>query len=271
MRGTVADRVRENAAFLKALRRTANVTLAAEAAGQTRKTFQKRRARNPDFATEWDAALAFAQAQLAAGPGAVAARGAGGDYGVRGSRGRRVQVRRLPPGTLTPEAVRRFLSHLAATANVRLSAQATGVHWSTVYALRRRSATFAREMADALAEGYERLELALLACAEASLCPDGSAIADWRDGGEGGEPAGPLARMSPKDALLLLGYRRKNIVEGVPHAGFAVPRSTREEAEGWLGRKLDAVERRLAREAAGEGGHCQARGGDAMEGRGRVP
>ncbi|WP_313538083.1 hypothetical protein [Sphingomonas sp.] len=60
MRGTKGDRTRENQRFLKALRRTANVTLAAEEAGQTRKTFQKRRARNPDFASQWDAALAYA-------------------------------------------------------------------------------------------------------------------------------------------------------------------------------------------------------------------
>lgn len=255
MRGTVVDRVRENAAFLAALRRTANVTLAAEAAGQTRKTFQKRRARNPDFATDWDAALAFAQAQLAAGRDAGAeapgGKGAGGEYCVRGSRGRSVQVRRAPKGLLTPAGERRFLASLAATANVRLSAEAAGVHWSTLYARRRRSAEFARQMEAALAEGYERLELALLAHAEASLRPDGSAVDDWHAVTDVPEP---LERMGFRDALQLLGYRRRNIVEGVAHAGFALPRASRAEAERALTRQLDALDRRRARDRGRGGG-----------------
>lgn len=250
MRGSKADRTRENHRFLKALRRTANVTLAAEAAGQTRKTFQKRRARNPDFASQWDAALTFAQAQLAAGapaatPAGEAARTAGGEYSVRASRGRMIQVRRAPKGVLTTEGERRFLAHLAATANVRLSAEATGIGWNAIYARRRRSAAFAREMEAALAEGYERLELALLDNALRAVDPDGEALADWRDTVDETEP---LTLMTPREALLLLGYRRPEIVEGRPHAGFAVPRATREEAEAWLTRELDRMERRLKRD-----------------------
>jgi hypothetical protein len=251
MRGTKIDRAGENARFLKALRRTANVTMAAAEAGQTRKTFQKRRARNPDFAAEWDAALAYAQAQLAAGragaPGGDdPAVTKGGEYSVRGSRGRRIQVRRSPKGALTAAGERRFLAHLAATANVRLSAQAAGIGVNAIYARRRRSAEFAREMTAALGEGYDRLELALLANAIASLGPDGSEPGAWRDEADG-QPE-PLVRMTPKDALLLLGYRRPNIVDGRPHDGFPVQRATREEAEGWLTRALDRLDRRKARD-----------------------
>ncbi len=250
MRGTKADRTRENQRFLKALRRTANVTLAAEAAGQTRKTFQKRRARNPDFASQWDAALAYAQAQLATGapsptPEGEAARTGGGEYSVRASRGRMVQVRRAPKGVLTTEGERRFLAHLAATANVRLSAEATGIGWNAIYARRRRSAAFARAMEAALAEGYERLELALLDNALRSLDPTGEDLGAWC---ETVDETDPLTLMTPREALLLLGYRRPEIVEGRPHTGFGVQRVSREEALARLSRELDRVERRLRRD-----------------------
>lgn len=250
MRGTRTQRNRENQRFLKALRRTANVTLAAEQAGQTRKTFQKRRARDPDFAAQWDAALSFAEAQLAQGSGATPPAGdaaitGGGEYSVRASRGRRLQVRRAPKGLLTTEGERRFLAHLAATANVRLSAAATGIGWNAIYARRARSPAFARAMEAALHEGYERLELALLDNALHALRPDGEALADWETQLDETEP---LTRMTPREALLLLGYRRPEIVEGQPHAGLPLARTTREEAEGWLTRALDRMEGRRKRD-----------------------
>lgn len=253
MRGTRVERHRENRHFLKALRRTANVTLAAEAAGQTRKTFQKRRARNPDFAAEWDAALSFAQAQLAAGKGATPPAGdaaitVGGEYSVRATRGRRLQVRRAPKGLLTVEGERRFLAHLAATANVRLSAEATGVGWNAIYARRARCPDFARAMEKALREGYERLELALLDNALRSLRPDGEALEDWE---AQLDETDPLTRMTPQEALLLLGYRRPEIVEGRRHTGFPLPRASREEAEARLTWELDRLERRLKRDGGG--------------------
>ncbi|WP_411291667.1 hypothetical protein [Sphingorhabdus sp.] len=58
---------------------------------------------------------------------------------------------------------RQFLDHLAATANVSASARTAGVAGSAVYAERRRSAAFRGDWALALAEGYARLEIDLLA------------------------------------------------------------------------------------------------------------
>lgn len=250
MRGTKGDRARENVRFLKALRRTANVTLAAEEAGQTRKTFQKRRARDPDFAAHWDAALAYAQAQLAAGRGPTPPEGngaitGGGEYSVRASRGRRMQVRRAPKGLLTVEGERRFLTHLAATANVRLSAEATGIGWNAIYARRQRSGRFAQAMDAALREGYERLELALLDNAIRALGADGEALDDWQDAVVLAEP---LAQMTPQEALLLLRYRRPEIVEGRRYADSRAAKVTREEADAWLNRQLDRWELRRQRE-----------------------
>jgi hypothetical protein len=52
----------ENRAFLKALRRTGNVRLAAREVGVKYGTIQHRRKQHPGFAVKWDAALAFFQA-----------------------------------------------------------------------------------------------------------------------------------------------------------------------------------------------------------------
>lgn len=55
----------ECARFLKHLRRTGNVVLAAEAVGVPFQRFHHRRRRFADFAVDWAAALAFAQSRLA--------------------------------------------------------------------------------------------------------------------------------------------------------------------------------------------------------------
>ena len=250
MRGTRAQRARQSAAFLKALRKTGNVTMAAEAAGVTRKTMDKRRARNPDLASEWDAAVAYSQAHLVAGGPAVPEGDGdltrGGEYMVRATRGRGIQVRRAGKGLLTAAGERTFLAHLAATANVRLAAAATGIGWNAIYARRQRSPSFAREMEAALVQGYERLELALLANAIESLEADGTDPGAWREASDA--LPGPLEQMRVRDALMLLGFRRRNIVEGRPHPGLRGRLATEEETDRALEKVLRRIELRMARD-----------------------
>lgn len=244
---------RQCAGFLKSLRRTGNVNLAAEAAGVHRNTLDKRRRRYPDFASEWDAAIAFAEAHLlekgAVPPQGDAAITRGGEYSVRATRGRRMQVRRAKPGLLTPAGERLFLAHLAATANVRLSAAATGIGWNAIYARRRNSPSFEREMEAALAEGYDRLELALLANAIASLEPEGTDLAEWRD--EADRMPEPLERMSPQAALLLLGYRARTSSRAARHTGSRLPCATREETDRALVTAIARMKKQMARDGEG--------------------
>ena len=197
-----------------------------------------------------DAAIAFAEAQLltsgAIRPEGEAAVTRGGEYSVRATRGRRIQVRRARPGLLTPAGERIFLAHLAATANVRLSSAATGIGWNAIYARRRNLPDFAERMEAALAEGYERLEMALVANAIASLEPAGRD--GWRE--DAAELPEPLERMSIDNALLLLGYRRPNIVEGRRHAHSRLLYATPESTNAALEKALDMVEKRVARRKA---------------------
>ena len=77
----------------------------------------------------------------------------------------------VPDTRLNARTRRRFLNHLAETANVAASARAAGITSSSVYAERRRSAGFRDDWARALGEGYARLETDLLA--EALLAANG--------------------------------------------------------------------------------------------------
>lgn len=154
---------RENAAFLKHLRRTGNACEAAKLLGCTRGKFTWRRARHPAFAVEWDAALVLAHAACGESLG-VAPRQPppDGDPYIRRSNTGRLQLRRAQQGLIDHAVRQRFLAALSASANVRLSAAAAGVKAVSLYHHRRHNPAFAREWKLALQMGYDRLELALL-------------------------------------------------------------------------------------------------------------
>jgi hypothetical protein len=172
----------ENQAFLRHLRATGNAREAARLTGLSRTRFTKRRAKDPAFAADWDAALALAEAELAPPKppaGSAAARLKPEDARpvlvCTGPHGR-VQLRRSPAhAKLTRAHEQRFLLALSATANVRLSAAAAGLSHATFYARKRRHRGFAREWRAALSEGYDRVEAAALAAA----APESHADDDW--------------------------------------------------------------------------------------------
>ena len=189
----------ENQAFLAALRRTGNVREAARSLGFHRATLIKRRNRDAPFAAEWDAALALAHARLNTGEQAGPAQSE--PHIVRTASGR-LQLRRAPPRLLDRQAEQTFLAALSATANVRLSAAATGFSHSAFYLRRRESPAFAREMRLALETGYEQLEMALLAAADPASYRDDA----WRHN----DPP-PIPRLSAGEALHLLHLHQKEV------------------------------------------------------------
>jgi len=200
----------ENQAFLRALRRTGNVRLAARELGFHRATMTRRRARDAAFAAEWDAALALAHARLNHPP----------RYGANGGGARR----KLPPPDREPHLVRlangrlqlrqpqvrrigqaarqAFLAALSATANVRLAARAAGFAHSSFYRLRDHDPAFAREMRLALAMGYDRIELALLEGFDPESCRDDA----WRSN----DPP-PIPPMNVAQAMQLLFLHQKEV------------------------------------------------------------
>ena len=205
----------QNRAFLKIFRQTGNARLAAREVGAKYGTMQHRRKVHASFAVRWDAALAFAQARLRVpsagsgqfsfdGTGPLPSQGsyrtAGGEMFVCRTNGGRLQVRRAQAGKLTQEAEQAFLSALSATCNMSLAAAAAGACFGAFNRRRKKNPAFARECRLALAQGYQRLEMALLA----STLADSHEHDDWRHN----DPP-PIPPMSANQALQLMYLHQK--------------------------------------------------------------
>ncbi len=209
---------RENAAFLAELRRTGNAREAARRLGAHRARFTRRRAKHPEFAAQWDAALALADAALAERrskhepttlslskpvlSGCCKQPAEGGrtssPHIVRTKAG--LQLRRALPGRIDAPARQRFLAALSATANVRLSARAAGFTHAAFYTHKRADPGFAREWRLALELGYQRLQTELIAgWEEDAVGPD-----DWSRN----DPP-PIPPMTAGEALQLLYLHQK--------------------------------------------------------------
>jgi hypothetical protein len=206
----------ENRAFLKVLRRIGNIRLAARSLGLKYGTVQHRRRVHPGFAAAVGAAIVFAQAALAkkqakgplhrkrspspGNPGEDRGRfrTVGGEVTIVRLKSGKLQVRAAQAGKLTVAAEQAFLCALAATCNIALAAAAVGAAPNAFARRRKRDPAFAREILLAIAQGYETLDLALLAGLEPY------ADADWR----GGEPP-PMPPMSVDQVLQLMRVHQK--------------------------------------------------------------
>lgn len=150
----------EDEAFLAALAEHHHVLRAAAAIGWSARTAYARRKTAPDFAARWDALRR---------PPAAPPRGhiRPARVGLGGVPARPQYVRGQNPWT---EAIERdFLDHLATTANVRVSCEAAGIGSDAVYRRRRDHPEFERQWDAALAQGYARLEMAMVCAAAESV------------------------------------------------------------------------------------------------------
>ncbi|WHU01334.1 hypothetical protein [Sphingomonas sp. NIBR02145] len=128
-----------------------------------------------------------------------------------------------------------FLDHLAGTANVRASADVAGVTPPSVYHLRRKDEEFAEEWRKALALGYDMLETELLG----HILAGGGRTIACADGRE----------IDVQEAIRLLGLHR-NSLKGKWKGGPPLKRARPEDTDAAIMRKLDAIDRARAREAA---------------------
>jgi hypothetical protein len=238
-------RARE-AAFLRALARCGNLTLAAEGCGVSRSWVGLRRKECARFdeavRRTLDEARDRLEAAAANGPGlpedlrlfgvgaALTVRGIGGTGA--GSRGRRVQVGRARARQWTAAVEQRFLGHLEATCNVKAATAAMGLSHSGAYAHRYRWAGFARAWDEALARGSARLEAALL---EGWCDPPGEAAE---------AEAPPVEPMSAEQALELLKLHR--LREAGWHKGRR--RETPEALRAVLGQRIAQLRTQMTNE-----------------------
>lgn len=126
-----------------------------------------------------------------------------------------------------------FLQHLAATSNVSASAKTAGISLSRAYKTRREHADFAAAWRAALYEGYEHLEMEVLACLRGY---------------------DPERKLDIANAIRLLAAHRETV------ATERAKRQGQDEAEVFasLEAKLATIRERLAK----DGTASQANGGD---------
>lgn len=160
--------------FLRVLGQTGNVTLSAERAQAARSFVYKNRRADAGFALLWQQALTSAEEATASRDGhpPAGARHANGlKTVITRTKKRQPQIARAHKGKWTPGAEKRFLDHLAATANVTAAAREAGFARHSIYARRLKWPAFREQWDAALESGYARLEMALVMNASNFLDP----------------------------------------------------------------------------------------------------
>ncbi|WP_265563992.1 hypothetical protein [Sphingomicrobium arenosum] len=211
-------RAAELAAFLRALALTGNVALAAATIHRPKAGLYKLRARNPAFAARCTAALAAFHKYSSPHPGErtakLAARLAKLGEGrvveqsdtpeppplrylpARGTR--RAQIRRAPPGSLTPAREADFLAALACTGNVRLAADSIAIAASSIHRRRKTDPDFARRFDEAQARARQVVEDLIAERALQTFDPD------TRRAAPGAPSPDPTHKLTTSQALQFL-------------------------------------------------------------------
>jgi hypothetical protein len=227
-------------AFLRELARGGSVALAAGKVGIDRSSAYQARERNAAFAASWERALATARAGLAGDAPAALPR-LRGDEVVRASKAGKPCVVRAGHGRWSVAGERAFLAALSASANVKAAARAAGVSAVAVYNRRRQWPAFAAAWDAAKAEGYVRLEMALIHAANATLDPEPEV-----------EEAGEAPEVSVAEAMNLLKLHRASQQGGrAQRYGWRRQAPDIEEVRAEILRRVAAIKR--ARGARGQG------------------
>ncbi|WP_325283850.1 hypothetical protein [Sphingomonas sp.] len=170
-----------------------------------------------------------------------------GDEIIARSGGRHVQLREVKHGW-TAARRKQFLDVLATCANVKLAARTVGVHTTTAYSLKRRDPAFNALWQEAIDQGFDHLEQALIDKAFGNLNPDvlepGEVVATGRVDGTGWPPAVLIGDKVEIDVKLIQWLLERQ--ERRRAKAFGRPRVpvTREAVEAKILKKLDALARR---------------------------
>jgi hypothetical protein len=162
-------------AFLRALRRTGNVTLSAERAGVDKSTVYLARKADAGFAGKWVGALERARARGPLHP-AASRRGPpprpGEELVVRKSKNAGVQLVKASVGRWSSAKEATFLAGLARSGCIRSAARGCGLSTNALYYRKKHYADFATRWRAAEAEAAERVPALLNAAAIAALDPE---------------------------------------------------------------------------------------------------
>lgn len=158
-------------------------------------------------------------------------------------------IRRIRRDGWTKAARAVFLDHLAATCNVRASAQAAGRGYHSVYGLRRRDPDFAAAWEAAIETGYARLEAMMLARASGT---GGTAAIDNAIDPETLPEPPDIDRMDSEMGMRLLALHRKRGPNDRGRKPFR--RVSQSEVEQALLKRLKALHNRMVKEGRSNAG-----------------
>lgn len=165
----------------------------------------------------------------------------GKEFSTGGNKGRRVQMRTTRVDGWSERARRVFLDHLAATCNVRRSAEAAERSERSAYALRRRDGEFAALWQAAIEIGYDRIEALAL---ERVLAARSVTLPEREDG----DPLPPdPADLDFAKAMEILRYHQAGRRGGKHPGGAKMQSATKAELIAALTdrlNRLDALERK---------------------------
>lgn len=152
----------------------------------------------------------------------------------------RLQLRLAPPGRMTDAAERHYLAALAASANIRLAAKATGFAHSSFYARRDRWVGFRMRMNQSLAIGYDRIEYVVMERALQAF--QGVEEQGWLGAMVRDNPLPPLSFNQAFQTLCL--HRNTVRLDGMrPPGRPAKVERTPAQAMFAIGQRIDAIER----------------------------
>jgi len=218
--------------FVTALRQGATRADAARQAGFTYPAFYNARRRDPLFKVAWIWALEACAAEERARRRTSSLNAAIDGIELSPNNKRLLQPRRVRFVRFTPARKQLFLDHFAGTADVVASAEAAGVHISTVYKHRRLDPEFATGWDEALAHAYAELE------AEAVR----QRLEAQRNLRDGIIPKGEMPKEFDRVIRLLSRYERKDGRIGIRERGPGrEARWSFDDAIALLDRKLRAL------------------------------
>ncbi len=148
--------------------------------------------------------------------------------------------------TLTDTKRAIFLDHVAATCNVRYSAEKIGVATTALYAARRRDPEFAEQWRSAIHMGYDRLEALLVQRAlSPRLLPLGA-------GKVGVPPPSDTLDIDPDLALRLLSMHRKYVISGTRQVVPKSKQASEAETDAAILKKLRVLRIRVDNDASAD-------------------
>lgn len=157
-----------------------------------------------------------------------------------------IRMIRICKNTLTDTKRAIFLDHVAATCNVRYSADMVGVATTVLYAARRRDPEFAEQWRSAIHMGYDRLEALLV---ERALSPR---LLPLGAGEVGVKPPSDTLDIDPDLAIRLLAMHRKYVTSGVRHVRQISKQASEAETDAAILKKLRVLRIRVDNDASAD-------------------